>query len=858
MNSATSIRSLARSVLLLTLIFCGAVSAQEEEAIGNILLTRGSVTAIDANGDSRMLGRRSQIFARETIITGPAGFAQIRLVDSAIVALKENTEFRFDEYNYDGEGGDADRAIMNLVQGGFRTIDGLIGNEDGEEYRVDTQYASIGVRGTTHEAVIDNVLDALFTGVYDGGTTVTNDNGEIELGLGANFDFSRTNRGQAPVGLNQVPQQLGNINFANVADDEEDDADDENDGGDGTDDGDGAADDDGGAADDDGGAAGNDGDDGNDVADADGDAGTENTESGETTTLAAAPANNGSNNGNNGIGDVVTAAVGQRLTELSDDHPFVGRGVVQNNAAQSGTNETGHTGEAVVDEEELSNNAPVRTVAAVRRPANPPGLVDNPNTNINVTITSNLGSTSTNVDVQINPTNNIKQEDIVVNKNEVAKFADSDGDGIPDEEDFYPNDPTRNTFIDSDGDGIDDRDDAFPNDPTRTTFIDSDGDGVDDRDDFFPNDPNCSLATDCAPEEEPQDTDTDTDTGGDDNKGHGNDEDGFDEDNPGNGNGNSNSGGNNGNGNGNSGGNSNSNGGGNSNSNGGGNSSSNLVPSNPDLNVQQCEREPSCQLVDPNLVPSNPDLTVQQCLVDSDCQLVEKSSSGLRQSEGGLVRDLITAVSNLVTEPVGQVAVAEVDGATVLFASIPANAEGGVSSSASVGDLTVDWGYWSLPGLLDGSQEISGADFQRVYLAIVDPANMDDLKSTSGNWRYSSVPNQFTGAGTAGTLTALDVGFDVDLNSGSITSGSFSADVGYGAEQWSMNFTGSVNGATATMGNFTNAVVISPAGITNGIEGGLGGVFTGAGDTNGFVTGFSLGSGASALGGMGLLEGAPQ
>jgi hypothetical protein len=55
-----------------------------------------------------------------------------------------------------------------------------------------------------------------------------------------------------------------------------------------------------------------------------------------------------------------------------------------------------------------------------------------------------------------------------------------------------------------------------------------------------------------------------------------------------------------------------------------------------------------------------------------------------------------------------------------------------------------------------------------------------------------------------------------------------------------------------------NAVMISPAGITHGIEGGLGGVFTGAGDTNGFVTGYSLGSGASALGSMGLLEGTPK
>ncbi len=44
--------------------------------------------------------------------------------------------------------------------------------------------------------------------------------------------------------------------------------------------------------------------------------------------------------------------------------------------------------------------------------------------------------------------------------------------------------------IDSDGDGVPDSEDAFPNDPTETT--DTDGDGVGDNADQYPNDPNQS------------------------------------------------------------------------------------------------------------------------------------------------------------------------------------------------------------------------------------------------------------------------------------------------------------------------------------------------------------------------------
>jgi len=121
------------------MLFSGVpLFAQEnqDEMIGRIVQAKGAVRAVSAQGDSRQLLRRSKIFAQDTIVTGPAGFVQIRMADSAIIALKENSEFIFNEYSFDGEDGATDRALMELVRGGFRTIDGLISGE--EEYRVDT------------------------------------------------------------------------------------------------------------------------------------------------------------------------------------------------------------------------------------------------------------------------------------------------------------------------------------------------------------------------------------------------------------------------------------------------------------------------------------------------------------------------------------------------------------------------------------------------------------------------------------------------------------------------------------------------------------------------------------------------
>ena len=65
----------------------------------------------------------------------------------------------------------------------------------------------------------------------------------------------------------------------------------------------------------------------------------------------------------------------------------------------------------------------------------------------------------------------------------VTETADSDGDGVGDNADVFP----QNAFetLDSDGDGVGDNSDEFPNDATETK--DTDSDGVGDNADMFPN-----------------------------------------------------------------------------------------------------------------------------------------------------------------------------------------------------------------------------------------------------------------------------------------------------------------------------------------------------------------------------------
>ena len=74
----------------------------------------------------------------------------------------------------------------------------------------------------------------------------------------------------------------------------------------------------------------------------------------------------------------------------------------------------------------------------------------------------------------------------------VFDLVDTDGDGVPDGGDAFPND--ANESADTDGDGVGDNGDVFPNDPDETE--DTDEDGVGDNGDAFPNDANETTDSD--------------------------------------------------------------------------------------------------------------------------------------------------------------------------------------------------------------------------------------------------------------------------------------------------------------------------------------------------------------------------
>ncbi|MDH5776735.1 MAG: FecR family protein [Gammaproteobacteria bacterium] len=184
--------------------------ARSQAAI--VIVSTGDFYAVNKSKHKRSLSRRSKIYVGDTLVTGDKGRGQVRFVDGAIISLRPDTKLRIDDYRY-GNNKANENSVMTLIKGGFRTITGAIGKEN---YKVISSMATIGIRGTHYEAVMAD--GQMYVALWDGGVTIKNNGGEIDLGLGASYDFAQiSSKEDSPKGLSNPPAAILNDSQPNVA-----------------------------------------------------------------------------------------------------------------------------------------------------------------------------------------------------------------------------------------------------------------------------------------------------------------------------------------------------------------------------------------------------------------------------------------------------------------------------------------------------------------------------------------------------------------------------------------------------------------------------------------------------------------
>src|SRR5690606_37660881 len=110
------------------------------------------------SGEVRPLKRGDLLYSGDHIATGPDSYAQLRFQDGGRIAFPADSEFSFDSVFFNEANPAENSAIMSLLRGGFHTMSG---STEPDEYEIHTEFASIGIRGTNHGAIIDPASGSL-------------------------------------------------------------------------------------------------------------------------------------------------------------------------------------------------------------------------------------------------------------------------------------------------------------------------------------------------------------------------------------------------------------------------------------------------------------------------------------------------------------------------------------------------------------------------------------------------------------------------------------------------------------------------------------------------------------------------
>lgn len=158
---------------------------------GKVLLSVGDVYS-ERNTKKVALKRRSKIYENDVINVGDKAKAQIRMIDSAVISLQENSVFKIKSYRYhkDNQNDEGNSAFIELLSGGLRTISGQIGKSNKKAYQLVTPLATIGIRGTDYQIkLVDNDL---YIGVWEGAINVSSRlkaDSDIQLGDSSPYSF---------------------------------------------------------------------------------------------------------------------------------------------------------------------------------------------------------------------------------------------------------------------------------------------------------------------------------------------------------------------------------------------------------------------------------------------------------------------------------------------------------------------------------------------------------------------------------------------------------------------------------------------------------------------------------------------
>ena len=119
------------------------------QKVGKVVAVSGSVSVVDDRDQVQLVEANAAVYQGDRIVSGRGAVLHLRMYDGAEIFLKPDSVIELSEYVVDRDAGQ-NRSAIDLLRGGLRKITGAIGATENDDYRLETGYATVGIRGTEY------------------------------------------------------------------------------------------------------------------------------------------------------------------------------------------------------------------------------------------------------------------------------------------------------------------------------------------------------------------------------------------------------------------------------------------------------------------------------------------------------------------------------------------------------------------------------------------------------------------------------------------------------------------------------------------------------------------------------------
>src|SRR6478735_6850385 len=145
------VRRLAPAGAILGAILGLAAVGAAAQSVGEVEFSRGVGFAQTPGQGPRTLGKGLPLSQGDRLTTSDGASAVIKLQDGTRMTVRPNSELVLQQYQFKENASD-NSMLMQLVRGGFRAVTGVIAKNSPNAARVQTNTATIGIRGTDFDA----------------------------------------------------------------------------------------------------------------------------------------------------------------------------------------------------------------------------------------------------------------------------------------------------------------------------------------------------------------------------------------------------------------------------------------------------------------------------------------------------------------------------------------------------------------------------------------------------------------------------------------------------------------------------------------------------------------------------------